>query len=193
MEMKYFVEKLERLDGVCSLMTLMGVRDEFELAWGVSRARGWPGAARFEMNKKHPKDIRLADFLWNMSSLIVASLRVKELLEAEKVKGVEYLPVSIVNLKGRKEKAPYFLVNPVGLVDCIDVGKSRFTKSAIDPEEFMSVRKLVINPSRIRADARLFRMHHYLMRAVWREDLARAVTAQKLTGISFVPPAKFSD
>ncbi|HYD41577.1 MAG TPA: DUF1629 domain-containing protein [Anaeromyxobacter sp.] len=160
----------------------------FRLTQGVPLAHEWPDDVHFTMSDDYPDDVGLIDFLPSTSSCIVASQKVKDLLEAEQVRNVEYLPVAIVNHKGRKQPEPYYVVNPFPLQDCIDLERTDGTRNQIDPSLFSSVKKLVIDESRIDASATLFRMKHWPFRDVYRPELAEKIKAAKLTGIKFVAP-----
>ena len=97
------------------------------------------------MDPSFPKDIRLEDTMRNDDHLLVVSERVKELLEAEKVPRQEMLPVAIFNHKGRKEKAPYFLIHQLDIQDCINLKKTKWKKNPSDEEQITDVRKLTLD------------------------------------------------
>jgi uncharacterized protein DUF1629 len=191
--MKYFFEEVSRPEGFCLLGSIKGVKEDYNLKEGQSRAKGWPADAHYRMDDDEPDDIKLADFLESMDTLLVVSAPVRDLLVTEKVKSVEYLPVAIVNHKGRKEKAPYFVANVVGLQDCIDQKKTKFKPNRIDPELWLSVQNLTLDPARIDPDRKLFRAKYLRSRTVWREDLVQKVRAAGFTGIEFLPPDEVVD
>ncbi|HYD41579.1 MAG TPA: DUF1629 domain-containing protein [Anaeromyxobacter sp.] len=174
--------------GACWLEAIEGVPRTYELDRGVSRASDWPSDACFRMSPELPDDVGLVDFLPNVGSCIVASAAVRALLEAEKVRNVEYLPVSIINHKGRKQPEPYFVVNPFPLQDCIDMERTVGTRNEIDRSLLAEVDHLVIDESRIDPSVMLFRMKHWPYRDVYRPELAEKIKAAKFTGIKFVTP-----
>jgi hypothetical protein len=174
--------------GACHLGTIQGVERQFRLDQGITLASSWPSDASFAMSEKYPDDVGLIDFLPNISGCIVASERAKALFEAEKSSGVECLPVAIINHKGRKQPEPYWIVNPFPLQDCIDLEHTVADRNEIDPELLASVKKLVIDESRIQPGVSLFRMKHWPFRDVYRPELAEKIKAGKLTGIKFVTP-----
>lgn len=178
-------------EGACLLGALQEVPRGYQFSEGVPRAMDFPEKAHFRMNPSFPKNIRLEDFIKNTSWLLVASARVKDFLEAEKVQGQEMLPVAIINHKGRREKASYFLIHQVGLQDCIDLKKTKWKKHPLDEEAITDVRRLTLDESKIAPDAVLFRMKSYGIPLVIRADLAEKIKKAGFTGIEFIPPIEW--
>lgn len=165
-----FFEKLENFE-----------RD-YDLGEGVSLLKVFPKDACFRMSDDFPDQIALFDFLPNVSNVLVASERVRALLESEGVDHVEYLPVQIVNHKGRKAKEKYFIINVFPRVDCADAKKSKFKRNPIDKNQWMEVSSLVIDDKRVPADFQLFGIEHIPSLFLVRRDLAGKMKAAGLRG-----------
>lgn len=191
--MPFFFGKVKPGKAACRLNVLRGVKDTFELHQGKSRLAGWPADAHYEMDKSFPDKIGLEDVLENVDSFLVASERAKSFFEAQKLKNIEYLPVSIMNHKGRKEQAPYFIIHPLVLQDCLDLTKTQYEPNAIEPEVFSRISNITLDESKIDPGVALFRMRHYPFHEVYREELADKIKAAGLTGLRFVPVSEFSD
>jgi hypothetical protein len=189
--MNYLIALARGSAGACILGGLGDVPKLYQLYEGVSRAKDFPETAHFRMNPSFPKNIRLEDVIRNTQSLLVASARVKELLEAEKVPGQEMLPVAIFNHKGRREKASYFVVHQVVLQDCINLKKTKWKKDEFDEEAITDVRRLTLDESRIAPDAVLFRLKTYGIPLVIRADLAEKIKKAGFTGFQFIPPIEW--
>jgi hypothetical protein len=189
--MNYMIGQVRIGRGAGRLKMLQGVYQQFRFQQGVSLAEGFPEDASYEMNEKFPNDVKLEDFIFNTGGNVVVSPSAKAFFEAEKLKNNELLPVNIINLKGRKEPEPYFIVHQTVLQDCIDLDKTRFERNAIDPEVFYRISNIVLDVSRIDPEVSLFRMKHYPFVAVYREDLIAKIKAAGLTGIKFVSIAEF--
>jgi hypothetical protein len=96
--------------GVCRLLTIQNVPEREYLRLGRSQVATFPDDACFKMSPDFPKDVKLADVLSNRSRLLVVSERLKDLLSAsDALKHNEVYEVGILNHKGRREKAKYFL------------------------------------------------------------------------------------
>lgn len=190
--MSFLIGKIRKGRGACTVGRVTGVRDDFRLDQGIPVAHDWPEDAHFKMSDNFPKDVLLEDYVRNGSNALVVSERLKALLESEHAPAVEYLPVTIFNHKGRKEKPPYFVVNCIAHQDCIDLGKTVATRNKIDPDILSDVQNLTIDPKRVAPELLLFRMKEYPFIDVYRERLAEKIKAAKLTGVKFVKPEEWS-
>ncbi len=171
---------------------LANVPDPHELKRGVSRIRGFPEDASFKMDPKRPKAVQLPDNVHNLPGLVLVSKKLKELIEAAKPSKVEYLAVKIIDHKGRAAAAEYFIVNQVGLQDCIDPGKSKVTWNKIEPEMISSCGKLVIDESRIEGKLTLLRPKHLPTVVLVRRSLADQLLDSDASGLSFEEIEDFS-
>ncbi len=172
--------------GVCRLGALQGIKDTFELLRGISRAEDFPSDAYFVMDPNFVEDLLLEDFLWNSNGVLVVSERARELLAAHVEEELEFLPVKIINHKGREEGAPYFLANVLNYQDCIDESESKVRVNKINPARFSSIHKLVVDEEKLEGAPQLFRLKKYPPLALFRRTLAQTVSDKGLTGLLFV-------
>lgn len=167
------------------LTLLQEVEDDFELLKGISRADNFPSDAYFQFSPDFPRDLLLEDFIKNENKVLVASQRAREVIESHAAKNNEFLPVTIVDHKGREVPEPYFIVHQIVLQPCIDEGASEFEENAIDPERIYYMDRLVLDESRVDPEVALFRMARFAKVPVFRRDLAERIQAAALTGIVF--------
>lgn len=165
--------------------TIQNVEDDEELSLGVSKIGQWPKDACYYMDKERKEHIRLEDCLWNMDSVLVISLKLKEFLEKENLKNNEFLPVTIFNHKDRPTHEPYFIANSFHLQDCIDQKKSKYDLNCIDPWQFDEIEKLVIDETKIDPEVALFKMDHEGSLPIIRRDLATKMISAGFTGMEF--------
>jgi len=161
-----------------------GFPKRFNLGTGVAFAGSFPPDAVFRANEAFPGQIALFDFIPTREKVLVVSEKVRDLLEKESVPDVEYLAVSLINLKGRKEKGKYFMVNPLAVVDCADPGKTKYKPNAIDKGQWTDVTNLTILEKKIPRDAQLFMVKHIVRLTLVRRDLADKLKAAKLKGFA---------
>jgi hypothetical protein len=159
----------------------------------MSRADGFPDDALFEMDKQFKKQVALSDHLANLDYMAVVSARLKEFIEAQKPKHIEYLKVSIVNHKDRPIEEPYHIVNPLAVIDCIDKQRSEIVWNELDPEAISGLLSLKLLVDRIDPELVLFRPKHLPHRIFARRDFAEAVAAGGFTGLYFMEPDEFMD
>lgn len=175
----------------CVLKGLSGVRKQYEVKRGVSRANGWPDDAHFKMDEDYPKQVALADNLSNMDDIVVVSNTLKELVEGRAPPSLEILPVRVINHKGRDAGAPFWILSPLAVVDCIDLAASNALFGALNPAQIVGLDRLVLDPARIPADLPLFRAKNLELRVLVRRDLADAIVAEGFTGLLFAELASF--
>ncbi|XDD44743.1 DUF1629 domain-containing protein (plasmid) [Leptospira sp. WS60.C2] len=189
--MRYLIGGFDEGLGACSLETLVGVERDYELFDGVSRAADFPPDARFSMNADFPEDIRTEDFISNITSALVVSERTREVLGTSALKNNEFLPVTIINHKGRKEKGPFYILHQVDLQDCIDFEQTICTRNAIDPTLLSTIKRLVLDMRRINSEVPIFRIKYFPYAPMFREDLIEKIRSAGLTGIKFTEPSQF--
>lgn len=170
----------------CTLEALQHVTDDFELLKGISRKDAWPGDAAFRMDGSTPEDTRLEDLLFNTNGVLVVSDRWKSLLTAADLKQNEWLPVQIINHKGRKVAEPYHILHQVHLQDCLDPDNSVAIPNPINPDIFMEVTSIAIDASRVDPEVQLFRMARFPYIPLFHRDLAKKIADAGLSGITFL-------
>jgi len=185
--MNYMIAKIDPKKGECRLGPLWNVPRDHQIRFGVSRAANFPSDAEFRMDEDFPKDLTLADVLESDTRALVASARLRELLEG--IPGAlfqnEILPVKIINHKGRAERSPYFIISQLDHPPCLDENQSVGRRSPINPEHFQSMKKMVLDEIRIDPKLMLFRVAQFPIVPIMRRDLALKLRAERLTGISF--------
>ncbi|MEY4563519.1 MAG: hypothetical protein RLZZ618_2796 [Pseudomonadota bacterium] len=152
---------------------------------GVPLAADWPDHVQFHMDPNFPKAVQLADWIQNLPNGLVASARLKAFIEAQHPLGVEYLPIEIIDCKGKVASRDYFLLNP-SLQDALDLSNSVVDWNPIDPDLICSCTTMVFDASRIDPRATLFRLKHYPSKIVFHRRLAEAIKNAGFTGIKFI-------
>lgn len=103
---------------------------------------------------------------------------------------MESYPVSIRNHRGRIHKEPYYALNLLGTIDCVDREKSEYTMLNPDDATPMRDTRVVLDTSKIPEDARLFRPSFLPWHYIFRDDLCaelRQVTPI-FTGVVLMDP-----
>ena len=189
--MGYLIWDVDTEGGFCVLTTLQNVDKAYELTRGVSRTLGFPTDASFRMNPEFPKDVQLADNLYNAESMIVVSPALGQAIEQQQPPNIEFLPVTIYNHKGRVASSDYRIVNPLGVVDCIDQNATKVQWNSIDPNLIASCFGLQLDVGRIDPALLLFRLKYLPHVVVVRDDLAETLVGQAFSGLRFVTLDEF--
>jgi len=192
MASKYVVWQYKNIDGMVSLGDLTNLPKTSRLLYGKPVADGYPSDVSMAMRADRPDDTVLTDSLLNTDSIIVASEKVVDVLRGKEIAKVEYLPVAIIDHRGKKVKTSYFIVHPLELVDEIVDGKASGGKThPMDPGEFLTIKKLVLDEKKIPADRALFRAAQYPSPVIVRRDIAEALDAAGVVGPRWVEPSAF--
>lgn len=182
--MKYLVLVLTRSSDICTLESIMNVEDFHLLHFGESMKDNFSADASMAMNREKPKNVGLADALWNTSSLLVVSEKFKNTLDG--IPGAfqdnEILSVRIINHKGRAVKDPYFIIHQLINPPAVDETNTKGRRSKLAPDTYQFVDKMVLDVGRVPKDRMLFRAKQFTEAVFIRSDLAEILAPLGLTG-----------
>jgi len=182
--MEFLLWRNETRDGFCTIRT-PSVERIWELVQGIPRAQDFPDGMECRMDPQRPKDVGLAD---NVRGAVfpVISGRLKQALEPATEKNrVEYIPVRIINHKKRLASDDYFVLNPLDVLDCIDMDASGVEWNKISPTTISYCKGLVLKQEAIPAGFALFRLKYWPNNIVISGDLVANLRQLELTGLVF--------
>ena len=182
----YVIWTYKSVDGACALKDLRGLEKSYRLNNGTPLAAHFPPDVELHMHPDYPNDILVPDNVLNADLVIVASPRLQECVRSHSPPEVEYLPVRVIDHKGRLASAEYAIIHPLHPVDCIDRQRSVFRISPIKPDSIKSFEKLVLDESRIPRERMLFRMQGFWGITLVRRDLATAISSMGFTGLEWL-------
>ena len=191
MKSNYLIWDSKVVPNACVLKELVGVEQTSRLRKGVPIAAGFLEGAAFTMDPDFPDHTLLPDNLINTDGMIVASARLKSFLESRSPGHVEYLPVAIIDHRGKPVKSEYFIIHPVDPVDCLDLEKCEPTWSAIDKTKIKRLKRLVIDETKVGRDRGLFKPQSFYNIILTRRDLAEALDREGFTGLRWIEPETF--
>lgn len=188
---KFFIWENSYEEEFCVIKPPVGINKSYQLNRGIARAEEWPSDVVCKMNPEFPKDIQLADNLYG-AGLIIISKRINELLIKENVNNVEFLPISILNHKGRVTSKDYFILNPIDVVDCIDLDASNIEWNEIKKDLIDSCERLVLKEDSIPFECKVFRPKFLTLIILIRSELAVKLSEEGFTGLYFKDPLKYT-
>jgi hypothetical protein len=156
----------------------------FRVGTGVSCADLVHGTIRMKFYKKH-QGMKLDDFVANLFRWILCSERARAVI-AKECGNVEIYPLEILNHKKKPVGVPYFFVQPVGVVDCVDLERSEFKRDHAWQDKFLFVYKLVLREQAIPKQLKLFRMKEMPEAIIIRSDLVEKLQAAGATGFELL-------
>lgn len=125
----------------------------FKMARGLPAAPEYPGTPAWRMTKTYP-GIKLPSLIANTPGLLIVKRDLKDALVATKAP-LEALPFKLLNHKGRIASEDYFIVNPLGTIDCLDLERSEIE---YEDDQVVSVDKLVLAPKKLEGVPEIFRV-----------------------------------
>jgi hypothetical protein len=143
------------------------------------------------MSSKYPKDIQLTDNLHGGSYIVISQCLKEQIATLAGASQIEFLPVVILNHKGRVASSEYFVLNPIGSVDCIDIEKSGAVWNAIDQTDISHFERLVLQNESVPAEVGMFRPTHRTRTILLRRSLAEKLSSNGFTGLHFLELAQF--
>lgn len=182
--MQYLRWSSEYNEGYCVISTPEDDIDK-ALCEGQELEEGFSDSVMCKMRDDYPDDIELGDNLYG-SIYPVVSEKIKQYLDRQlPEKSIEFLPVSIINHKGRTESNNYYFLHPIVLCDCIDMEASEVEWNELAPDTISDCMELVLRKSVIPADLKLFRLKSWGDIIIIRSDLAEELEKAGFQGLYF--------
>jgi len=180
----YFTVSYEHRKGSCWVTFLNNRQFTWALKVGNPLADEWPAGMTFSMDPERPKDVTATDYVQNLEGVLLASPRLATFLRDQGLPDLEFLPVSILDHKGRVASPEYAIVHCCRVIDCVDQEKSEFEWDGLE-NPTMTVSRMVLNCDALGENDRLIRPKFVPGEALYRADLREALNEQRFTGLAF--------
>ncbi|MCP3137895.1 imm11 family protein [Pyxidicoccus xibeiensis] len=123
------------------------------MSTGIAMGDKYPPDAKWYMSDESP-GIKMPSLIATVTNMLVVERRMKEVIERTGVP-MECLPFTLHDHKKRVARTDYFIINPLGSFDCLDLKQSEII---YDDDEVVAVEKLVLSPEKLRAAPDIFRV-----------------------------------
>ena len=134
----------------------LGIYD-YCLSEGEPIGDHYPQNARIYLQGKHP-GIRLPSLIGNTLCLLIVNSAFKETLLQHAGTAIEALPFTLYNHKKRVHSRDYWIVNPLGIIDCLDKQRSEIKYLDEDPAQVVAVNKFVVDGRKLKDQPEIFRV-----------------------------------
>ncbi|MFL5349706.1 MAG: imm11 family protein [Hyalangium sp.] len=142
----------------------------------------YPEDARIYMSKESP-GIKLSSLLGNVKNFLVVSRDFKEAVEKLCGGKVEYLPFMLYDHRKRVHSRDYFILNPLGTFDCLDLKKSDIKWDEDDSNKIIRIREQVLDRKKMKDAPQLFRIARDPTAYVVGVELAREIYDRDFTNV----------
>jgi hypothetical protein len=149
---------------------------------GERLAKEFPKKATVQFADKFKDRRKLYDFIFNLESALFVSSKVKTILEELETPDLEFLPISVKDHKGAVVADDYFILNPIGTQDIIDMKKSKVVMSPLIDGEIDDIDKLALQPKAVPKDAHLFRAKNMPSLILVDDAVRKAFEKSEVTG-----------
>ncbi|AEI64023.1 imm11 family protein [Corallococcus macrosporus] len=129
----------------------------YKIGKGLMLGADYPAASRVYMTERYT-GIQLSDLIENACGMLIVSKRIKETFEQVNNGPTEYLPLTICNHKKRVASTDYFIINPLGTIDCLNLKASTIT---YHDEKIVQVQRPVLAPEKLKNVPHLFRIQEH--------------------------------
>jgi hypothetical protein len=184
-DMKYFfIDTLGELDdsNLCILDKPpqgLGVK-YYRMSKGKKIGNYYPNDAKIYMSDENP-GTKLASLIGNTKSYLIVSNAMKEVIEKYCSScEIEYLPFILYNHKKRVHSKDYFIINPIGTCDCLNLKASQI--EYLDGE-VVGVDRFVLDPRRLEDAPAIFRIKEAPRKYVINEELAKNLEERGFTNV----------
>lgn len=164
-----------------------GTPDTWRFFKGKSLASDFPTGATVKFSRDFPKQRKLFDFVATPLALLIASKKVKDILDSVGVDNCEYMPIGVRDHKDKLVGPEYFIIHPLGGEDGIDLEKSVYSNDPFNEKLIHLINKLVLKKEEITSGARLFRFKQLMRHYVVDQTVADALQKGKVTGFRLLP------
>lgn len=159
-----------------------GIKKQWLMGEGQPMSAFFPKDAKLTLSDRH-KGQKLDDFVANPFQWLIVSEKAWRVLEQEPVK-FERFPVTLYDAKGKKVLSrDYCVAHLLGTADCVDLKKSEYEWSAMEPTEVHTFDRLVLDPKRIPEDQTLFRIKEQPRSKIIRSDLVERLEDAGVGGL----------
>jgi hypothetical protein len=117
----------------------------------------YPKDAKIYMSKSN-SGIKLSSLLGNTRGFLIVSRDFKAAVEKLCGDSIEYLPFTLYDHRKRIHSKDYFILNPLGTFDCLDLKKSEIEWDDDDPGDILHIEEFVIDRKKAKKLPQLFRV-----------------------------------
>lgn len=163
--------------------------EDYEYIKGIPLLSRFPERSDAVMcyDPSYEEGIKLYDILPSMDPVLVVNAKVKDVLEAMELKDIEYLPIRLWDHRRTPASDDYYILNPIGGVDFIDMERSKYRMSALAESQIARVKNLVVDHNKISPDAKLFRATTKMDQMFIHDDVRIAFEQAGINGYKLLP------
>lgn len=154
----------------------------YRMSKGKMMGDDYPKNAKIYMDDDN-SGIKLPSLIGNTNSFLIASKEVKEVIESLNSDPTEYLSFDLYNHKKRIASKNYFIINPLIILDCLNIEKSEIEW---EEDEVVGIDKFILDPDKLKSAPDIFRIKEEPFRYVISHKLALELQKINATNIYLI-------
>lgn len=159
-----------------------GAPPEHLLDEGTRLGDRFPPNASVRFSDEFATRRTVCDFMSNTFGSLIASARVRRILEAQGADNCEFIPLTLLDHKGKVASREHFLLNVLGHAEAVDLERSVVDMDSILKDRIAYFDKLVLRREGIPPDARIFRLSRKRNEFLISQAVHDAFTQEGVTG-----------
>ena len=185
----YYVLKNDYDDRYVYLTCEPDVDNWDEINEGLSLIENWPDGLTMQYSDDNPEGVLLTDHITNTVSWLIVSEKFKRSLERLDLDYLEFLPIGLLDHKGRAKKEPYWIVNFTKLFPAVNREKSVCEDTIGGTLGFFE--KLVLTDEIEKNGPPMFCVKEQPRLFLFRQDYKDKIEKLGLTGFRLVPTDEY--
>jgi hypothetical protein len=147
----------------------------------------FPNPASMRFSKGFPKELKVLDSVASDLSVPIVSARLKAVLDQVAPGECEFLPVVLLDHKGKVASPDHAILNPLRTADLIDMKLSKYRTTSFEPDQIATVYELHVLPAQVDPAVHIFRAATMQEQIFIDEVVHDAFERAQLTGLRLFP------
>jgi hypothetical protein len=178
----YWVLKTDYTSAVIEELPPGGPED-FILDRGERVAQLFPPEPTVRFSEDFPKRRKVCDFMSTTFGSHIVSAKVKRILEEQGADNCEFIPLTMLDHKGKVASKEHFLLNVLGHVEAVDMERSQVVMNSILKDRIGNFERLVLKRDAIPPNAIIFRLSRKRDEFLVNQAAYEALTKEGVTGL----------
>lgn len=147
----------------------------------------FPTSATMRFSKGFRKEIKVLDSVASDLSVPIVSARLRAALDQVAPGECEFLPVALLDHKGKVASSDHAILNPLRTADLIDMKLSKYRDTSFNPNQIARVYELHVLPAQVDPAIHIFRATTMQTQIFIDEAVHDAFERAQLTGLRLFP------
>lgn len=191
--MNYWVLRAQSPDGAIIDMLPEGSPTNWKMHKGERLAPHFPAGGKVAFSDHFPERRKLYDFVRSTQGVIIASPKVRQVLESLQLDNLEFLPITLCDHQWTRVAEGYSILNVLGSQEAIDMEKSKYKIDPITKREISRLKSLALQKDKIDPQAYLFRCSMMMELILMSDHVHDAFVKEGVTGFVARPAEGFND